>query len=111
MQFILFVCVKTPFRPENPQELGAATGAWVDELERRGAYASGDRLRPAADAKTIRVRDGERVVSDGAFAQTEEQICGYDLIECAGVDEAVEIASTHPMARFGAIEVRAVWPL
>jgi hypothetical protein len=111
MQFILFVCVKTPFRPENPQELGAATGAWVGELERSGAYKFGDRLRPAAEAKTVRVRDGEAAVSDGAFAETDERICGYDLIECAGLDEAIAIASQHPMAKFGAIEVRPVWPL
>jgi hypothetical protein len=111
MQFILFVCVKTPFQPEDPQELGTATGAWVDALETRGAYKFGDRLRPSAEAKTVRVRGNEVAVNDGPFAQTEERICGYDLIECAGLDEAVEIASKHPMAKYGAIEVRPVWPL
>jgi hypothetical protein len=54
----------------------------------------------------VRVRNGELLVSDGPFAETKEVIVGYDLIECADLDEAIEVARTHPMARGGRIELR-----
>jgi hypothetical protein len=57
----------------------------------------------------VRVRDDELLVSDGPFAETKEQVGGYDLIECAGLDQAIEVASRHPTARLGTIEVRPVW--
>ena len=63
-------------------------------------------LAPPAAATTIRVRDGELLVSDGPFAETKEVIAGYDLLECADLDEAIEVARTHPMARAGRLELR-----
>ncbi len=98
----------------NPDEDAHAAGAlksWVDEMERRGVIVHGDRLRPVADATTVRVSEGEVVVFDGPFAETKEQVAGFDVIDCAGRAEAIEIASKHPDARFGAIEVRPLWPL
>jgi len=71
----------------------------------------GDRLRPPEDATTVRWRRGEVLVTDGPFAETREQIAGYDVIDCADLDEAIEIASKHSMARFGRIEIRPFWPL
>jgi hypothetical protein len=52
------------------------------------------------------VRDGRALISDGPFAETKEQVGGYDIIECADLDEAVAVAAAHPMARYGAVEVR-----
>lgn len=75
------------------------------------AHVRGDRLRPIEDATLVRVRDGEVLVTDGPFTESKEWIAGYDLIEAADLDEAIEIASKHPMARFGRIELRPVWPL
>jgi len=49
-------------------------------------------------------------VSDGPFAESREFIAGYDILECENLDEAIEIASKHPMARFGRLELRPVWP-
>ena len=77
----------------------------------RGIRLHGDRLRPADEAKTVLVRDGEILVSDGPFAETKEIICGYDMLECASLEEAVQVAAAHPVAAFGKIEVRAVWSL
>jgi hypothetical protein len=71
----------------------------------------GDRLRPISDATTVRVRDEEVLIVDGPFAETKEQIAGYDILECADLDEAIEVAAKHPVARFGAIEVRPFWPM
>jgi hypothetical protein len=82
---------------------------WVDEMDARGVRQFGSRLRPAGDATTIQVRDGEVLLSDGPFAETKEQIGGFDLIECRDLDEAIEVAARHPGARDGKIEVRPLW--
>jgi hypothetical protein len=82
---------------------------WVEEMEGRGVRLRGDRLRPTTEATTVRVRDGEVLLADGPFAETKEQMGGYDLIECRDLDEAIEIAAKHPVARFGSVEVRPIW--
>ena len=61
-----------------------------------GVVKGGDRLRPATDATTVRVRNGEVLITDGPFAETKEQIGGFDVIECADLDEAIEVAARHP---------------
>lgn len=96
---------------EDEAELVEAASAWVGELEARGARLVGDRLRPPDETRAVRVRDGERLVTEGPFVEAKELIGGFDLIECADDDEAVEIASKHPVARFGVIEIRQLWPL
>ena len=65
-------------------------------------------MRPAAEAKTVRTRDLELLVHDDPFAETKEEISEYDIIECADLDEAIEIASKHAAAKFGTIEIRPV---
>jgi hypothetical protein len=82
---------------------------WLAEVGDRRLH--GDRMRPISDATTVRNRDGEVLLSDGPFAETREHIAGYDLIECADLDEAIDIAAKHPVAYFGAVEVRPMWPL
>lgn len=84
---------------------------WIADVSARGAHLHGDRLRPIEDATLVRVRDGEVLVTDGPFTESKEWIAGYDMIQAADLDEAIEIASKHPMARFGRIELRPVWPL
>jgi hypothetical protein len=83
--------------------------AWLDEMERRGVLKHGDRLRPTSEATTVRLRNGAPLVLDGPFAETKEQVAGYDVIECADLDEAIEIASKHPCAGLGTVEVRPLW--
>jgi hypothetical protein len=65
--------------------------------------------RPA-NASTVRVRAGEVVVSDGPYAETKEWMAGFDVIECADMDEAIDIAAKHPVAEYGMIEVRPFRP-
>lgn len=84
---------------------------WVDETYGTGKATEGDRLRPPSDAKTIRRRNGTVTVTDGPFAETHEWIAGFDLLECESLEEAIEVASRHPMATSGIIELRPVWPL
>lgn len=109
MDYMLFICTD----PTAPEYVAAEDniGEWVAEMEARGVARHGDRLRPVGDATTVTVRAGEVTVSDGPFAKTPESIAGYDIISCADLDEAIEVASKHPMARFGKIEIRPVWPL
>jgi hypothetical protein len=88
--------------------------AWVAEMEASGVKLYGGHLRPTRDARTVRVRVGEVMVGDvlmgdGPFAETKEQIAGFDVIECASMDEAIEIASRHPTAKIGTFELRPFW--
>ena len=78
-------------------------------MDGRGVRIEGNRLALTTDATTVRVREGDVLVSDGPVAETKEQIGGYDVIECADLDEAIEVAAKHPVAKFGTIEVRPFW--
>ena len=82
---------------------------WLDELRARNAWVIGDQLAPPRRARTVRVREGRKHVTDGPFTETKEAVGGFDLIEADSLDEAVEIASRHPVAAVGAIEVRPLW--
>ena len=87
-------------------EIEASFPAWLEAAIGQRANLHGSRLRPGSDATTVRSRRGELIVTDGPFAETKEQIAGYDVMECSNVDEAVQWATRHPSARFGAVEVR-----
>ena len=65
---------------------------------------------PAATATTVRIRDGRQQVVAGPFSRSNEQMCAYELVECASMDAAVRLALTHPMAKAATIEVRPIWP-
>ena len=85
--------------------------AFGDEMGQKGVLQGGARLRPTSDATTVRVRDGETMTVDGPFAETAEQMGGYYLVECANLDEAIDVAAKIPGARFGSIEVRPLWEM
>ena len=112
MKFMLLVCYggDAPHSAAVPDEPdGMSIDDWVAEMDGRGIRLDGEMLRPPDDATTVRVRGGELLLVDGPFAETKEVLCGYDLIDCADLDEAIEVASKHPMARSGMIEVRPLW--
>jgi hypothetical protein len=92
--------------PEEYQEVLQAYGAFGEEAGDR--VVAGEGLKPTATAKTIRVQDGERLVTDGPFAETKEQLGGFYLLECGGLDEAVDLAAKIPGAATGCVEVRPV---
>jgi hypothetical protein len=99
MEYLMLVMVDPTGEPgdESPE-------AWVTENDAAGIRLHGDRLRPAEDATTVRVRNGQVIVTDGPFADSKEWIAGYDVLECESLEQAIEVASKHPMAREGAIE-------
>ena len=89
----------------------AAYNAFTQEIQARGLMLGGEALEPSSTATTVRVRDGHALVTDGPFAETKEQILGYYLLECADLDEALEMAARVPGAASGGIEVRPIWEL
>jgi hypothetical protein len=89
-------------------EMARRCHEWAAAAERRGVRQAGTGLRPPASAKTVRVRDGEVLLTDGPFAETKEQIGGYNILECADHATAVEVASRHPWAEAGTLELREI---
>ena len=81
---------------------------FTGEIRASGHYVNGDPLQPVSTATSVRVRDGKRLVTDGPFAETQEQLGGYYLIEAKDLDEAIAIAARIPSVELGTIEVRPV---
>ncbi|HEX2824347.1 MAG TPA: YciI family protein [Streptosporangiaceae bacterium] len=112
MKYMLIHCIdESAERSRGSQERaegGPSIESWLEEMEGRGVLLDGGRLRYVSDATTVQVRHRELLVSDGPFAETKEQIAGYNVIDCADLDEAIEVASKHPTAWFGTIEVRPI---
>ncbi|MFC5908051.1 YciI family protein [Streptacidiphilus monticola] len=104
MKYLMFVCTDT--EPDTDPAPGPDIDVWVDENDAAGRRLQGMVLAPKSTATTVRVRNGQLLVTDGPFAETKEVICGFDLLECADLDEAIEVARAHPMARGGRIEIR-----
>jgi hypothetical protein len=90
------------------QQIYAETQAVAADLRARGQYIAGFPLHPSSSATSVRVRDGKRLVTDGPFAETREQLGGYMIIDVADLDEAIGIAGRIPLARTSTIEIRPV---
>jgi hypothetical protein len=109
MKYLLLIN-RDPAIVLNAEERAAMPGlvsAWVDETEGRGVRLEGHELVPAVEGRTVRVRSGRAMVTDGPFAETKELIGGFDILDCADLDEAIEVATKHPVAQFGSVELRA----
>ena len=115
MKYLLLVCwdaehMNAQAEPKPDERQDEDKGfPWLDDLQARGIWVTGDQLAPPRRARSVRVRDGKKLVTDGPFVETKEVMGGFDIIECGSLEEAVEIASGHPIAEFGTIEVRPFW--
>jgi hypothetical protein len=114
MKYLMFVCwgsdqMNAQIEPGPDEEREEESFPWLDNLQARGIWVTGDQLAPPRRARSIRVRDGKTIVTDGPFTETKEAIGGFDILECGSLEEAVEIAAGHPIAQFGTIEVRPLW--
>lgn len=107
--YLLLVCVD-PTTPAEAYERMDPVDAWVEQMDGQGLRLYGTPLDPPETARRVQVRDQQTLVLDGPFAETKEQIAGFDLLECADLDEALEVARKHPMATVGLLEVRPFWP-
>ena len=119
MKYLLLVCMEEPpGQPGESEEERASQDArvdedlirWFAEIDKRGSRLIGSALSQPASAATVRVRDGEVIMTDGPFAETKEWMAGFDVIECASMADAVEIAARHPVAALGMVEVRPFLP-
>ena len=90
------------------REMYQEYGAFTMDIQKSGHMKNGAQLQPIATATSIRVRDGKRVVTDGPFAETREQLGGYYLVDAKDLDTALGIAARIPGAKDGSIEVRPV---
>ena len=104
MQFMMLVA--TDAEPDEKPEAPGDIEAWLEEVERTRKRVTGNRLKSKKQARTVRVRKGKLLVTDGPFAETQEVIVGFDILECDGMEEAIAVAAKHPMARAGRIELR-----
>ena len=109
MKYLMFV--DTPLEPDTePDE--SDVDLWVDPLDASGKRVIGEVLAPVSESTVVKVRGGKVLTARGPFAETAEVICGFDILEVDDLEEAIEIASRHPMARNGQLELRPfmVWP-
>ena len=112
MQYLLTIYVdEADFAnatPEDGMKMMAAYDAVTEELKQAGVFLGGEGLQATSTATTVRVRDGEPLLTDGPFAETREQLAGFYLVDCGDLDEAVGWAAKIPGAARGSVEVRPV---
>jgi hypothetical protein len=95
---------------EERDALHTEYGAFTQSIQESGAMVGGGQLQPTRSATSVRIRNGETLVTDGPFAETKEQLGGYYVVEAKDVDEAIALAEQIPSARSGTIEVRPLVP-
>lgn len=115
MQYLLLIYTReAELFAKPPAELEAMSAQYTEFTKgviQAGQLRAAERLRPVAEAVTVRVRDGKTLATDGPFAETREQLGGFYLVEAKDLDEANAIAARIPGARWGSIEVRPIWPV
>lgn len=107
MQYLLIISHDARF--VSSEALVADILAWIDRMQARGIRRHGAPLRPPSDAVTVRVRKGQLQLTPGPFSDSAEQMCAYELLDCASQEEALAVAAEHPMARVASVELRPVW--
>lgn len=109
MKYLLLIYLNEQALSETErQECYGESIQLAHELKSSGQYLAANPLHPTAMATSVRVRNGKRLVTDGPFAETREQLGGYFLVDAKDLDEAIRIAARIPMARQGTVEVRPV---
>lgn len=103
MKYLLMICGGEEREPSTPR---MGIEQWVEQADRAGTRLLGRPLDAPEAAVTVRVRGGETLLSDGPFTESKEYVGGFDIVDCADLDEAIELAADHPVAAHGTIEVR-----
>jgi len=96
--------------PEQRAGVPAAVAAWCEEMDARGVRLGGHVLGPLTESRTIRIREGETSIENGPVGEETVHIAGFNLLDCADLDEALEVASKNPGATFGILELRPIEP-
>ena len=105
MKYLLLAYVDDEIVEQSPEEY-AYIASWTGEMTERGMRLLGSRLRPDRDTTTLRLDGDELMITDGPFVETKEHLAGFELLECTSLDEAIAVASRHPAAKKGTIELR-----
>ena len=110
MRFMLFICAEPDLQlsPEDKAALPGEVEEWATDLANRGIRLMGHVFEPVGQAKTIRRRNDRLQIADGPVTGADEPIAGFNLLECSTLEEAVEVSATHPMAKDGSLELRAI---
>jgi len=103
---LLVYSAEDSYAPGEREACFAESKLLVDDLRAKGRYLGASPLRSISTATSVRVRNGKRMVTDGPFAETREQLGGYFLVDAENLDEAIDIAGRIPGARKGTVEVR-----
>jgi len=101
----------TPPSPAQSQATLQAFMRFSEEAQKAGKTVVAERLRPEAEARRVRVKAGQPLVTDGPFAETKEALGGFYLLECASCEEALEWAKKVPISEGGYVDVRPVWQM
>lgn len=113
MKYMLLIAEdEKRFETMSEADMGRLIGEYGEfdkKVEKAGVFVAAHRLRPAATATTVRVRDGKTLTTDGPFAETKEQFGGYYMIDVDNLDEAIRWAAEIPSAKAGRVEIRPVW--
>ena len=109
MQYMLLIYSNENGASDGDEGIIKRYGDFTQEVRDGGKLVTADRLQPVSAATTVRIRNGETLVTDGPFAETKEQLGGYYVLECENIDEALQYAAKIPTAEYGSIEVRPVW--
>ena len=109
MKYMLLVYLdEQAMTAEEREHCYVESAQLTQELNSRGQFLDASPLHPISTATSIRVRDGKRLITDGPFAETREQLGGYYLIDANNLDEAIRVAEKVPPAKFGTVEIRPV---
>ncbi len=115
MRFLMLVC--TDPDPDTAPDTAPDTGSetpieeWAAKHDAAGTRLLGDRISPESETRVVRKRGGTVIVTQGPYAEAVEWIVGFDVLECADLDEAIAVAAEHEMARHGRLELRPFWSL
>jgi hypothetical protein len=114
MQYMLLIIADETKAPLPATELSKVVQAYQDftaDIVESGHFRAGAPLQPASRATTVREKNGQRLITDGPFAESREHLAGYYLVECEHLDEAIAIAGRIPCVRYGeAVEIRPLMP-
>ena len=108
MKIMLFIYPdrKVELTAAQRSAIPKAVSAWVSEMDARGVREQGHVLQPVSEAATVRVRDGETMIGNGPLLDAVPHVSGFNILDCTDLDEAIEVASKHPVATFGILELR-----
>ena len=112
MKYLLLIYMsENALTPTEREQCLAESTRLTWDLKTAGQYISASPLQPVATATTVRIREGKRLVTDGPFAETREQLGGFYLVDAANLDQAISIASKIPGARRGTVEIRPIFEI